>query len=356
MKGALVGAGVVSQYQLQAWEQIPEVEIVAIADLDRGRAQQRADVHRIEHVYQSFDTLLAEHGDLDFVDIATPPQTHLQLVNQAAEKGLHITCQKPFAINVEEARQMIAVAEQAGVVLNINENWRWRRWFRGIKALLDDNVIGHPVYYRVFAHATFLIGALARQESRLPPGNHRFSDWPYMVLFEWGVHHVDVIRYLFGEPETVYARLASTVPEITGEERALVVYVLGDLTAMLDLSWSSYDPYGMSRRENQVVEDVRIEGDKGTIALVPHPRKGDLLRVTTADGTEERPAYDGDPFAAYLQSYIDAQQHFVTCLRIGQTPVTHAHDNYNTLAATLAAYHAAEINQVVGIADFKRTH
>jgi D-apiose dehydrogenase len=354
LKGVLVGAGSVTQFHMQAWSRIPDVEIVAIADIDIHRAQERADEYHITHVYSNFVDLLAEHDDLDFVDIATPPQSHLALVKLAAENGLHITCQKPFAPTLADAQQMIDLSESAGVLLNINENWRWRRWFREIKKLLTEGVIGRPVYCRIFCHSSSLLADIARKENRPSPGQRRFREWPRMVMFEWGVHHVDVIRYLFGEPETVYARMTSIVPEFKGEERVLAVYSIGELTTIIDISWSSYDPYGMSRRYDHVLEDVRIEGDKGTIALVPHPEKGDLLRVTTIDGADERPAYDGEPIAAYLQCYVDAQQHFIDCLRNGNIPETHAADNFNSLAATLAAYYSVETNQAVAIADYKK--
>jgi predicted dehydrogenase len=82
---------------------------------------------------------------------------------------------------------------------------------------------------------------------------------------------------------------------------------------------------------------------------VPDPEKGDLIRLTTAAGTWERPAYDCEPLEAYQRSYVAAQSHFVECLSSGRTPETVGEDNLNTLATTLAAYHSAELGQVVDV-------
>ena len=117
---------------------------------------------------------------------------------------------------------------------------------------------------------------------------------------------------------------------------------------------SSYAPLGHPDRVTHNVEDVRIEGERGTILLRQDPERGDLIQLVTAGGSWERPAYTGEPIAAYQRSYVATQQHFVECLLQGTTPETNALDNFETLAITLAAYHAAEHNQVVNTAEFKQ--
>jgi predicted dehydrogenase len=355
LHGALIGAGAVTSFHLHAWQRIPQAEIVAIVDPKLTTAQARAREFNINigRVYASLDELFRAESNLDFVDIAAPPEAHLVLVKRAADRGVHILCQKPFAHTLADAQAMIDLCKAAGVLLCVNENWRWRWWFRMIKEILSDGQgeIGRPIYTRFFAHGD---GVLTGRLSWKLSADHRFRSWKRVILFDWGTHLIDVLRFLHGEPESVYARIHHTISDLAGEDRAHVMLAYDDLTAIIDISWSSYDPYGYPRRENHVVEDFRLEGTHGTIRLIPDPGKGDLLRITSRRVMHEGRAYDGNPHDAYLNSYFAAQWDFIKAVLSGLLPETHAEDNYNTLAITLAAYQSAETNQVVRIADFKR--
>ena len=348
LHGALIGAGRVSEYHLRAWEQVSQASIVAIADLDHDAAIRRGNEFHIslENIYTSFENLLQQNPDLDFVDIATPPATHPVLVKLAAENGLNVLCQKPFAYSLKDAREMSNKCKQAGVLLSVNENWRWRAWYRGLKNLLVSGEIGKPSYAKFFIHSDYWLKA---DRSALPYRNHG-------VLMEWGIHHLDLMRFLFGEVESVYSRVQNVFQNLSPfEQKALVVLNFkSGLLAYLDISSASFAPYAYVNRNGPMVEDVRIEGDQGAFLLQPDPEQGDLMRVVTQTKDEIHPAYDSSPLDAYQASYTAAHQHFVDCLLSGELPETYAEDNLETLAVTLAAYHAAEINQVVRIDEFKK--
>jgi len=348
LRGALIGAGAVTEYHLQAWERISQAQIVAIADPNLENAHSRAAEFGIsqQSVYASLEELLKQEGGLDFVDLATPPETHLELVRTAAEHGLAINCQKPFAPSLQEAHQMIELCEQAGVLLNVNENWRWRCWYRKLRQMVQEGAVGRAVYARLFAHSDFW------QPGITHPG-HRFLYWPRVVLLDMGIHFADIFRFLFGEAESVYARLAQLNTNLQGEDRAVVFINFSELTAILDLSWSSFAPFGHHNRYGPSVEDLRVEGDRGTLELIPDRQRGDQIRLTTAEGRQDQLAYLGDSFEAYQSSYEAAQGHFVDCLIEGREPETSARDNLETLAIVLAAYHSAEANQVVKLSEFK---
>jgi predicted dehydrogenase len=353
LKGVLAGAGAISSFHLQAWQRIPQAHIVAIADPNLQNAQARADEFKINRVYASLAALLQANPELEFVDIAAPPEAHLELVKLAAAHKLAINCQKQFAPSLAEARQMIDICREANVVLNINENWRWRTWHRTLKKLLAEGKIGRSVYARVFSHASFMVPNRLYNQHRLAP-NHRFRHWQRVLFYDWGTHYIDILRFFFGEPVTVYARMDRLNPEIRGDDRALVILTFPTLTAVLDLSWSSFDPTGYATRYGPIVEELRIEGDGGTLSLVPENEAVSVVNPTEA---WEQPAYvETEAFEAYKGSYVAAQSHFIDCLLTNTTPETRALDNYETLAATLAAYDAAEHNRVVNIVEYKKAH
>jgi predicted dehydrogenase len=346
LRGALIGAGAISHYHLSAWEKISQAEIIAICDPNRQNAEKRAAEFGIssEQVF-SDPSEMFRATPLDFVDIAAPPEAHLELTELAAAHHVHVNCQKPFALSLTEAQRMMDVCQQAGVLLNINENWRWRVWYRTLRQMIQDGEIGKPVYSRTFSHS-----------SRFVNGNPRSRfNWKHVLLLEVGVHHVDVLRFLFGEPISLTARTQDVSHALLGEDRAIVLLDFPDeLHALLDLSWSSFSPAGYADRDTHPIEDCRIEGERGTLELVRDPQKGNWIRLTTAAGILEQPAHPNrTPAEAYLDSYIAAQGHFIDCLLSGEIPETCAADNFETLAIILAAYHSAELHQTVSVAQFK---
>ena len=340
--GAMLGCGHIAPFHLRAWAQIEGVKIVALANRTVSKAEARAREFGIpfSRVYSDYRDLLANE-ELDFVDIATAPHIHRQQVEAAAAHGLHVLCQKPFAPTLDDARAMIAACERVGVLLSINENWRWRSWYREVKRLLNEDIIGRPRYIRIARHSN---ATLPRPDGSLPPVfviQSYTLEMDRLILYEWGIHLIDVLRFLFGDVSSVYARMAKVSPLCKGEDRAHLTLEVGGVTGLIDISWATVDHQG---RYSQL-ERVTLEGDAGTIHLLPD--EDDVLQITTKSGTQRRPAFDVTPEEAYQASYTAAQRHFIECLREGRSPETEASDNLKTLAATFAAYESAAKNRVV---------
>lgn len=342
LRGAVLGCGHISPFHLRAWAQIEDIEIVALANrtLDKAQARAREFGVPLEHVYSDYRELL-ECERPDFVDIATAPQVHREQTEFAARYGCHVLCQKPLAPTLEDAYAMAAACQAAGVLLSVNENWRWRSWYRELKRLLQAGTIGRPRYVRIARHRN---ETLPRPDGGLPD---LFVQQPYtlemdrLILLEWGIHLIDVLRFLFGEVRSVYARMDKVSPLARGEDRAVVVLDLCGVAGVLDLSWATLDGEATHSR----LEHVTIEGDDGALELLPGD--GDVLQARTKSGSWRRPAMHGTPAEEHQASYTAAQRHFVECLRAGALPETSVSDNLKTLEVTFAAYESAARNQTV---------
>jgi len=346
LRGALLGCGDVSKYHLRAWSQIKGVKIVALANRTIGKAKARAQEFGIslDHVYTG-DLDLLDNEELDFVDIATTPDVHQRQVEDAAARGINILCQKPMAPTLNDAQAMIEACEQAGVLLAINENWRWRIWYREIKRLIDQGVIGKPQYLRFMRHVNHTVPTPARAMPTM------FLNHPYkisierLILYEWGIHLIDVLRFFFGEVNWVFARMDSTSPICKGEDRALLTLDVGGVACLIDISWGSV---GIVQRFSQL-ERMTLEGDKGSIDLLTDEK--DVLRISTYNETKSKLAFNCTSDEAYQASYTAAQSHFIDCLRDHLIPETVAKDNIRTLQATFAAYDSAKFNKVFTISE-----
>lgn len=350
LRGAMLGTGSISIHHMRAWQAISNLQIVALANRTRERALAMGREFGIsdDHIYADYRELL-DRETLDFVDVATAPSIHYEQVIAAAQHGVHVLCQKPFAQTLAEARAMIAACDQAGVRCVVHENWRWRRWYREIKAMLDQGVIGKPRYARFTVHGA---DALPRPDGSLPTllvSQPYTTSMPQFILFEWGVHLLDVLCFLFGEMHSVYARMSRVSPLVRGEDMCiLVVAFKSSVTGLVDISWGTHVPEGRHTVRGSADPFV-VEGDGGSIELTPHHEE-DTITITTATSSETRSIRPGLSRAeAYQESYFNALSDFVRALRTGEPAENEASANLKVLAATFAAYESARHNQVVGL-------
>ncbi|MCS7315555.1 MAG: Gfo/Idh/MocA family oxidoreductase [Bryobacteraceae bacterium] len=328
LRGALVGCGFFGRIQHEAWGRIPEVEIVAACDRQLDRARALAP-----RAYCSAAEML-DREELDFLDVATGPETHLELVRMAAQRGLPVICQKPMARDWREAVALVETAEAAGVRLIVHENWRWQPWYREAAARIREGAIGQPVTYLFRTRRNDGGGAAPY------PAQPYFRNMPRLLVFETLVHLLDTARMLFGEIEAVFALLRRLNPAIAGEDHAalLIRHVSGifgvvDGHRFLDLSEDS-PPMG----------DAFFEGDRGMLHV---SAEGHLLR----DGrllweNRIREGYRGDSVRA-------AQQHFLRCLLDGVPAESEGREYLKTFAAVEAAYRSAAEGRLVKLEEVR---
>lgn len=164
-RGALIGCGYVSQFHLAAWSAVPDVRIVALCDTDRQRLERAG--HRVPDARRYADAaeLFQHEHELDFVEICTQPESHVELVDLAARRGVHILCQKPAATGRSEFLAMIDACTKAGVRLMIHENWRFRPWYRVLRGEIAAGTIGRPIRLRISHHDTRALHPTASRSS-----------------------------------------------------------------------------------------------------------------------------------------------------------------------------------------------
>jgi D-apiose dehydrogenase len=326
LRGALIGCGYFGRIQIEAWRRMADVEIVAACDVDLHKAREVA-----RRAYTSVEELL-EAEKLDFVDIATRPETHLDLVQAAVERGVPAICQKPMAPSLAEARQLADIARRSGLPVMIHENWRWQPWYREAHRRVANGDIGKPVSY-YFRH---------RQRDGLGPAPYPnqpyFKDMPRLLMHETLVHYLDTARFLFGDIEGVYARTRRKNPLIAGEDGAILLVDHASGTAgVID-----GNRYLNPERPGPAMGEALLEGDESWIRIAANgdlQLGGELVWQNTA--TE---GYKGNSVRA-------TQQHFIDCLQSGKPFETGAKEYMQTFIAVEAAYQSAESGRRVSLED-----
>ncbi len=116
--------------------------VVAVASATRGRAAQVAARFGIPHAFDRWHDLVC--SDLDLVSITSPPVWHHRMALAAIAAGRHVLCEKPMAMNVSEATEMLEHAERVGILHMIDHELRFNPNRQRIKSLIDGGFIGRP--------------------------------------------------------------------------------------------------------------------------------------------------------------------------------------------------------------------
>jgi predicted dehydrogenase len=304
-----------------------DVHLVAACDPIVSRA---ADVAPAPYI--DAEAMLAE-SNLDFVDIVTRPERHADLIQLAASYKVPVICQKPVAPTWADVQSVFSIVKSTGIRLMIHENWRWQAWYREIDRLIRAGAIGQPLTY----------GFRMRKGDGIGPEPYAnqsyFRSMPRFLVYELLVHHLDTARFLFGEIESVFARLCTLNPAIAGEDRALMLVahqsgVDGTIDGHCRLDLGD---------QTQVLGDAWFEGEGGCLVL---ENSGDIRRGTQVLWRNPgSPGYRGD-------SVYSALRHFVDCLQSGDAFETGIDSYIHSLAAVEAVYASSSENRAVKPAEF----
>ena len=184
-------------------------DVVALVGRDAARTARRAERSGVAHACTALADALALPG-VDAVTIATPPATHAALAIEAARAGKHVLCEKPFALDAEQAIAMLDAAEQAGVGHLIGHEFRWAPERAVVGRAIAAGRIGEPRLVSLVS----IVALVADLETRLPEwwfDAEQGGGW----LGASGSHIVDQVRTWLGDFESVSASL-SVVSARTG--------------------------------------------------------------------------------------------------------------------------------------------
>lgn len=323
----MVGAGQVSRFHLASWAGVEGAAVVAIQNRSLKRARTRASEYNIKSVYGDLAEML-DNEDLDAIDVTAGPAVHREACLQAAERGIPVMCQKPFAGSLEAARVLVAeIGDRIRVM--VHENWRFRPQYRLIGEWIRKGRIGR---IRQFQFSCASSGLLRTADDSVPPLLRRqpfIAEMEREIVLEVLIHHLDTIRFLLGRAlEVKAAVLRHRCPDIAGEDHASILLVGADgvVGTLVGDQCVPGAPTSMGDR-------LEIIGDQGRILF--ESDAATLISGGQSDGLTF------DRQEAYLASYAGAVAHFAQCLRSGAPFETGAADNLATLELVEAVYQVA---------------
>lgn len=281
-----IGAGQIAHYAADAVLRHPHAKLVAIQDPHLERRTVLQKKHSLEFAHEAVEELLANKS-VDAVYIAVPNKFHVPLTIQALRAGKHVILEKPFAMNAVEAAEAVAVAEKAGLVLNVGMNQRFSADSQKIKQLVDQGLLGEIYHAKAWWKRRAGIPKLGTWF-----GNKEIAGGG--SLYDIGVHMLDLCLYTinnFKPVSVVGASYTKFGNQGLGEggwglsDRAGIAFDVDDFaSAFIRLPTA---PRLRSTRHGLVIRRRRIAIISRS--SVPRPVRCFVPRVSFAIGRDSRP-------------------------------------------------------------------
>ena len=296
---------------VRIYSELENANLVAISDMVRGTLDKVSKEFNTVG-YVDYDNIL-QIDDIEVVNICVPTVFHHDVVMRAIEAGKNVLVEKPIALKLNEAEEMIKAAEDAGVTLATGHVERFNPAVRVAKKLIDEGAIGEVV---------------TANSKRLGPFPPRIRD--VGVAIDLAIHDIDIFNYLFNSrANTVFANMSSKLKNCEFEDHAEIMtkYDSGVLS-ILETNWLT--PY-KKRQLNITGIDGIISVDYGnqTVTLFKENNQVEDIKVENKEPLKEE-----------LESFVD-------CVQNNIPPEVSGKDGYEALRIVDAAMTSSKDKRLV---------
>ena len=297
---------------------VPGARLVAVADIAAERARKVADELEIEHSFGNIDDMLECKG-VDAIVITTPDKFHPPVVKMIAAAGKDMLCEKPLALNLNDAHDLLQAVKRAGVRLQVGFMRRYDPGYSEAMRRIEAGEIGEPVIFKSIG-----------RDKDAPPLSSYNGGLNGMLFYTNSIHDFDLARWLMRDE-------VSDVQAYTTVAIRPEVAQFGDVVASLVNLKFAKGAIGNVESYAQAVYgyDVRTEivGSKGSILIGSHLKSH--ASFLSVNGSAQITA---DHFlTAFADAYLAEMKDFVDCMLSDREPRVTGVDGLKALAIAAAA-------------------
>jgi predicted dehydrogenase len=317
---------------------------VAIASRNPQNARKTATERGINKIYETYEELL-EDASIEVLDIAVPPNAQVALIKAACARGTikGILAQKPLGMNYGDAKEAVEACAQAGIALAVNQNMRYDQSVRAAKTLLSNGTLGEPI--------------IATLEMRgIPHWMPWQRDLGWTTLRIMSIHHLDTLRYWFGDPQKVFCSMRpdprTQFPHQDGICSYILEYANGLRCICIDDTWTGPAKEGCP---GDIYIRWRIEGLNGLAigdigwCKDPFTTPSTIRYAEKGDAGFHEPKWSESWFP---DAFAGTMAQLLVAIEQGKAPEISGRDNLKTMALVDAAYKSAEESRALNPSDF----
>jgi len=337
-----IGAGMImAECHLAAYKEAG-FPVAAIASRTRDHAAKVAERWGIPKVHDTPEALIADPA-VEILDIAYPPDQQPELIRRAlnSQNIKAILAQKPLSLTLDDAIDLRDRAKAAGKLLSVNQNMRYDQSMRVLKEILDRGDLGPIVFAEINMHA-------------IPHWQTFLEGYDRLTLANMSVHHLDVLRFLFGEPDEIFTTTRKDPRTRFAHTDGITVSTLkfpsGVLALSLEDVWAGPREEGF---ESDLTITWRVEGldgiAKGTIGWPTGARSTLTYASKRATGGKwVTPSWETMWFPHAFKGVMEQLQHAV---KTGTEPALTVADNVRTVALIEAGYRSIAEGRPVRLSE-----
>ncbi len=328
---ALIGAGYIAGHHAQALRELEGVEIKVVCDHKEEVAEDFADQNDIPETCTVALTL-AKRTDIQAVIVSLPNRFHASSAIAFMESGKDVFVEKPMAVTAAEGQDIIEASQQFKQLVMVGHMWRFDVEAQYIREMVQSGRIGSIVKTRGYGI----------HENWGPSGWFVKKDYAGGgALADMGVHAIDTIRYILGDPEPkqVYARIGTYYGDYDVDDTGIIVITWdNDITSVIESGW--WHPYVDGPEAAS-----RIWGTKGYASLFPTK-----VKVVEKSNIEELTNSFPQRHQHCEQAmYTRQMAHFIDCVRTRQQPVPGLAEGQVVLRIVDASYESARTGSAVSL-------
>lgn len=328
LKVGVIGLGIQGELHLRTYSELPNTEVVGIADVNEERLKAMGNKYKVKGLYKDFNKMIAESG-AEAISIATPDHFHREAAVASLRADKHTLVEKPLATSVHEADDILKTAAMSRAKLMTNYTHRW-----------------HPAYYQ--AYSTIKSGKIGKPVV----GYARKNDTLYVAteMIKWAdkssptmflsAHDVDLIRWYFGgEANEVYATGIKQVLVKKGIDTydAVQAQVRFDTGAVATFEATWIYPNTFPTIVDSFVEVI------GTDGVIHLDRKSESIEVATHTAFQYPKTFlAGEIFGKLQGAFQLAVAHFVDCVINNKEPLISGKDGRQVTSILEAIHRSAK--------------
>ena len=339
----IIGCGVIAPFHARAIAELPNARLVAVTDAVPERARDLAMQFGVDH-HDELDALLAR-PDVEIVSVCVPTGLHASIGMQVAAAGKHVVVEKPIEVTLEAADRLIAACHASDVKLAVISQHRWDPGVRELKELADSGRLGRLVlgdavvkWYRT---QQYYDSGDWRGTRNLDGGG---------ALMNQGVHYVDLLQWVMGPVDQVFARCRTSAHEGI-EVEDIAVAVLSFASGAVGVVEGSTAVYpGLSER-------LEVTGTGGTVIV----EAGEVKVRELKDEKGETSPYGGqvalagvgrsqgaaDPAEISYRGHREQLADLMEAIETGRRPFIDGAEARKPLEIILAVYESARTGRDV---------